>query len=156
MLKQAEASGPKLINIDMTDALHVVEAKQTPEHFLRECMKNLRSERIFFNGNGDRKDLVQLLLDFEDSIAVEVDRKRAKHLNLLTDDLERAHATGLGEARGSRSRNLLQRLTFHEKPKPIFHFSMPTPTMHVVSVELEQKGSSGQGVTCVSSEELCI
>jgi len=56
-------------------------------------------------------------------IAVEVDRKRAKHLNLLTEDLERAHATGLGEARRSRSRKLLRRLTFHEEPMPVVHMS---------------------------------
>jgi hypothetical protein len=37
---------------------------------------------------------------------------RAAHLKLLTGDLERAHATELGEARRSRSRNLLQRLPF--------------------------------------------
>ena len=63
-----------------------------------------------FHRGGDRKHVVQLLFDFEDLIAVEVDGKRAKHLNLLTEDLERAHATELGEARRSRSRNLLQRL----------------------------------------------
>jgi len=65
-----------------------------------------------FHRGGDRKHVVQLLFDFEDLIAVEVDGKRAKHLNLLTEDLERAHATELGEARRSRSRNLLQRLPF--------------------------------------------
>jgi hypothetical protein len=65
-----------------------------------------------FHRGGDRKHVVQLLFDFEDLIAVEVDGKRAKHLNLLTEDLERAHATGLGEARRSRSRKLLERAPY--------------------------------------------
>ena len=114
-LKQAEKSGPKLINIDVIGAPRVVEVLQSPERLLRECKKLLLSKQIFFTAGGgaDRKHVVQLLFDFEDMIAVEVDRKRAKHLNLLTADLERAHATGLGEARRSRSRKLLQRLTFH-------------------------------------------
>jgi len=188
-LKQAEKSGPKLINIDVIGAPRVVEVvAQSPGRLLRVCKKNLRSERIVFFGS-DRKEVVQLLLDFEDSIAVEVDQKRAKHLKLTTEDLVRA--------RRSRDLKLLQRLTVNEEPMPTQHVSVPTRTIHVVSVELErhgsgkietcrdkdlraanmvdglistfraalftsraddrdlntQKGSSGQGVTCVSSEE---
>ena len=188
-LKQAEASGSKLINIDVIGAPRVVEVvAQSPGRLLRVCKKNLRSERIVFFGS-DRKEVVQLLLDFEDSIAVEVDQKRAKHLKLTTEDLVRA--------RRSRDLKLLQRLTVNEEPMPTQHVSVPTRTIHVVSVELErhgsgkietcrdkdlraanmvdglistfraalftsraddrdlntQKGSSGQGVTCVSSEE---
>jgi hypothetical protein len=111
---QAEESGPKLINIDVTGDPRVVEVAQSPERLLRECKKLLLSKQIFFTagGGGDRKHVVQLLFDFEDMIAVEVDRKRAKHLKLLTADLEREHAAELGEARRSRSRKLLQRLTF--------------------------------------------
>ena len=194
---QAEESCSKLINIDVIGAPRVVKVAKLPGRLLRECKKNLRSERIFFFGSSDRKEVVQLLLDFEDSIAVEVDRKRAKHLKFRTEDLARAHATELGHARRSRARKLLQRLTFHEEPMPTLHVSVPTPTIHIVSVELErhgsgkietcrdkdlraanmvdgwigtfqaalftsravdrdlnaQKGSSGQGVTCVSSEE---
>ena len=113
LIAQAQESGPKFINIDVTGAPRVVEVAQSPERLLRECKKLLLSKQIFFTGGGDRKHVVQLLFDFEDMIAVEVDRKRASHLNLLTADLERAHATELGEARRSRSRKLLQRLTFH-------------------------------------------
>jgi hypothetical protein len=187
---QAEESGAKkLINIDVIGNPREVEVvAQSPGRLLRVCKKNLRSERIFFTGGGDRKHVVQLLLDFEDSIAVEVDRKRAKHLKLRTEDLERAHAMGLGEARRSRGVKLLPRVTVNEEP---------TRTFHVVSVGLErpgsgkietyrgkdlraanmvdglistfraalftsraddrdlnaQKGSSGQGETCVSSAE---
>ena len=83
-----------------------------PERLLRECKKLLLSKQIFFTGGGDRKHVVQLLFDFEDLISVEIDQKRAKHLNLLTEDLERAHAEELGEARRLRSRKLLQRLPF--------------------------------------------
>jgi hypothetical protein len=112
-LKQAEESGPKLINIDVTGAPRVVEVAQSPERLLRECKKLLLSKKqIFFTAGGDKKRVVQLLFDIEDMIAVEVDRKRAKHLNLLTEDLERAHATGLGEARRSRSRKLLERAPY--------------------------------------------
>jgi hypothetical protein len=111
-LKQAEESGPKLINIDVTRDPRVVEVAQSPERLLRECKKLLLSKQIFFTGGADRKHVVQLLFDFEDMIAVEVDRERAKHLNLFTADLERAHATGLGEARRSRYRKLLERAPY--------------------------------------------
>jgi hypothetical protein len=88
---QAEENGAKkLINIDVIGAPRVVKVAQSPGRLLRVCKKNLRSERIFFFGSSDRKEVVQLLLDFEDSIAVEVDRKRAKHLKLRTEDLVRA------------------------------------------------------------------
>jgi hypothetical protein len=130
---QAEESGPKkLINIDVNGAPRVVEVVQSPERLLRECKKMLRSKQIFFTGS-DRKEVVQLLLDFEDSIAVEVDRKRAKHLNLKTEDLERA--------RRSRHLKSLKRHTVNEEPMPTQHVSMPTRTFHVVSVELERHGS---------------
>jgi hypothetical protein len=185
---------------------------QSPGRLLRVCKKNLRSKRIFFFGS-DRKEVVQLLLDFEDSIAVEVDRKRAKHLKLRTEDLVRARrsrylkrfdgfafdGSSVAPQRtsdGSSSTDI-GRLPVNEEPMPTQHVSVPTRTFHVVSVELErpgsgkietyrgkdlraanmvdglistfraalftsraddrdlnaQKGSSGQGVTCVSSEE---
>ena len=128
--KQLLDCGPKLINIDVIDAPRVMEVvAQSPGRLLRECKKLLLSKRIFFNGNGDRKDLVQLLLDFEDSIAVEVDQKRAKHLKLTTEDLVRAR----------RSRE--QRHTVNEELMPTQHVSVPTRTIHVVSVELERPGS---------------
>ena len=111
---KAEESGPKLINIDVIGASRVVEVAQSPERLLSECKKVLLSKQIFFTAEGgvDRKQVVQQLFDFEDLIAVEVDRKRAKHLNLLTEDLERAHAEELGEARRSRSRKLLERAPY--------------------------------------------
>jgi hypothetical protein len=116
-LKQAEASGPKLINIDVIDALHVVEVAQSPELLLRKCKELLRDpERIFFTGRADRKQVVQLLSDFEDSIAVEFDQKRAEQLNLCTEDLEHALAVDMREARRMRVRKLLQRPTFHVEP----------------------------------------
>eukprot|EP00900_Chrysochromulina_parva_P011766 jgi/Chrpa1/20590/Chrysochromulina_OHIO_Genome00026982-RA len=113
-LKQAEASSLKFINIDRIDAPREVAVAQSPERLLRECKLQLRSKRIFFTGKADMKVVIQLLSDFEDSIAVESDQMRAKHLKLRTEDLERVHATELGEARRSRDRNLLQRLTSHE------------------------------------------
>ena len=126
LVAKAEKSGQKLINIDMTDALHVVEAKQSPEHFLRECKKKLRSKRIFFTGKADRKDVVQLLSDFEDSIAVEFDQKRAEHLYLRTQDLEHALTVDMREARRMRVRKLLQLPTLHVEPMLHFHVFKPT------------------------------
>jgi hypothetical protein len=125
---QAEASTPKFINIDVIGAPREVVVAQSPERLLRECKKNLRSERIFFTGNADRKEVVQLLFDFEYSIAVEFDPKRAEHLKLRTEDLEHAFTAELGDARKKRYRNMLQRLTFHEAPTRILHVSVPTPT----------------------------
>jgi hypothetical protein len=212
-VEQAEKSWSKLINIDVTSAPRVVEVEQLPGRLLRVCKKNLRSEQIFFFGSSDRKEVVQLLLDFEDSIAVEVDRKRAKHLKLRTEDLKRARrsryikrfdgfafdGSSVAPQRtsdGSSSTDI-GRLPVNEEPMPTQHVSVPTRTFHVVSVELErhgsgkietyrgkdlraanmvdglsstfraalftsraddrdlnaQKGSSGQGVTCVSSKE---
>jgi hypothetical protein len=124
---QAEESGPKLINIDLIDAPRVVEVVQSPErHLLQckkkllspelhliQCKKKLLSKQIFFTGKADQKDVVQLLFDFEDSISVEVDRRRARHSKFSTEDLEHEHAARLlGDARRTRSRKLLQRLTF--------------------------------------------
>ena len=109
-----------------------VKVKQSPEHFLNECKKKLRSKRICFTSGGDRKRVVQLLLDFEDSIAVHVDQKRAKLHKFRTEDLVRARTKELGEARRSRDRELLQRLTYHEEPMPTLHVSEPTHTMHAV------------------------
>jgi hypothetical protein len=210
---QAEESCSKLINIDVIGAPRVVKVAQSPGRLLRVCKKNLRSERIFFFGSSDRKEVVQLLLDFEDSISVEVDRKRAKHLKLRTEDLVRARrsryfkrfdgfafdGSSVAPQRtsdGSSSTDI-GRLPVNEEPMPTQHGSVPTRTIHVVSVELErhgsgkietyrgkdlraanmvdglsstfraalftsraddrdlnaQKGSSGQGVTCVSSKE---
>jgi hypothetical protein len=177
---QAEASSPKLINIDLIGAprevvlaqedgsatitvelqqwaktaklmlnrppetivqwlrarcFNVVTAKwfdTLPERLLRECKKNLRSHRIFFSGHADRKQAVQLLYDFEDSIAVEFDQKRAEHLKLRTEELEHALTAELREARRTRSRKMLQRLTVHVEPMRILHVSEPTHTIHAV------------------------
>ena len=77
-----------------------------------------------FHLGGDRKVVVQLLSDFEDSIAVEFDQKRAKlhklH-KLRTEDLVRARTKELGEARRSRNRKEQERFTFHEERMPILH-----------------------------------
>ena len=118
MLKQAEASSLKFINIDVIGAPREVVVAQSPEHLLRECKKKLRSKRIFFTGKADRKVVVQLLSDFEDSIAVEFDQKRAKLHKLRTEDLVRARTKELGEARRSRNRKEQERFTFHEEPMP--------------------------------------
>jgi hypothetical protein len=118
VLKQAEASSLKLINIDLIDAPRVVEVVQSPERHLLQCKKKLLSKQIFFTGKGDQKDVVQLLFDFEDSVSVEVDQRRARHSKFSTEDLEHEHAARqeyaerLGDARRTRSRKLLQRLTF--------------------------------------------
>ena len=113
----AAGRAAKLINIDVIDALHVVEVAQSPELLLRKCKELLRDpERIFFTGRADRKQVVQLLSDFEDSIAVEFDQKRAEQLNLCTEDLEHALAVDTREARRMRVRKLLQRPTFHVEP----------------------------------------
>jgi hypothetical protein len=101
---QAEASSLKFINIDIIGAPREEVVAQSPEHLLRQCKKKLRSKQIFFTGKADQKVVVQLLSDFEDSIAVEFDQKRARHLPFLTEDLKRAHAEKLGEARRARSR----------------------------------------------------
>jgi hypothetical protein len=148
LIAQAEASSWKFINIDVNGAPREVVVALSPERLLRECKKKLRSKRIFFSGgNADRKVLVQLLSDFEDSIAVEFDQMRARHLNLRTEDLVRARTEELGEARRSRDRKepSLARggwacwpLTSHEETLqplfafPILHVSEPTLTVHVV------------------------
>jgi len=119
VLKQAEASSLKFINIDLIDAPREVVVAQSPEHLLRRCKKKLRSKQVFFTGKADRKDVVQLLSDFEDSIAVEFDQKRAKLLKLRTEDLVRAKE--LGEARRSRDRKEQERLSSHEEPMPTQH-----------------------------------
>ena len=121
VLKQAEASSLKFINIDVIGAPREVVVAQSPEHLLRECKKKLRSKQIFFTGKADRKVVVQLLSDFEDSIAVEFDQKRAKLHKLRTEDLVRARTKELGEARRSRDRKEQERFTFHEERMPILH-----------------------------------
>jgi hypothetical protein len=72
LIARAEASSPKLINIDVVGAPRVVEVAQSPERFLSACIVKLRSRDIFFAGNADRKAVVQLLRDMDASIAVEV------------------------------------------------------------------------------------
>jgi hypothetical protein len=72
LIALAEASSPKLINIDVVGAPRVVEVTQSPERFLRDSKKKLRSKRIFYTGKADRKHVVQLLRDMDASIAVEV------------------------------------------------------------------------------------
>jgi len=128
---QAEKSVPKLINIDLIGVRKEVEVEQSPERLLLECKVQLRSKRVFFTGGADRKHVVQLLSDFEDSIAVEFDQKRAKHLNLRTEDLEHALTAELREARRARFHKLLQYPTFHEEPMPILHVSEPALTVYV-------------------------
>jgi len=132
LIAQAEESGPKFINIDVIGAPCEVVVAQSPEDLLRRCKKKLLSKKIFFTGKADRKVVVQLLSDFEDSIAVEFDQQRASHLNLRTEDLERARTKELGDARRSRDRKLQQRLTVHVEPTLIHHVSEPTHTIHVV------------------------
>ena len=127
VLKQAEASSLKFINIDVIGAPREVVVAQSSEHLLRECKKKLRSKRIFFTGKADMKVVVQLLSDFEDSIAVEFDQKRAKLHKLTTEDLMRA-TEELGKARRSRDRKEQEGLTFHEEPMPILHV-MPKTTV---------------------------
>jgi hypothetical protein len=134
LIAQAEASSLKFINIDLIDAPREVAVAQSPEHLLRECKKKLRSKRIFFTGKADMKVVIQLLSDFEDSIAVEFDQMRAKHLKLRTEDLVRARTKELGEARRSRDLKLLQRLTFQEEPIPTLHVSTKAPEPKRVSV----------------------
>lgn len=113
LIAQAEESGPKLININLIGAPHEVIVVQSPERHLRECKVQLRSERrSFFTGGADRQQVLRLLTDFEDSIAVEFDQKRAKHLKLKTEDLEHALTKELREARRARFRKLLRRLSF--------------------------------------------
>ena len=120
LLESLEVSGPKLMNIDVIGAPREVEVKQSPEQLLRQCKRKLRSKQIFFTGNADRKVVIQLLSDFEDSIAVQFDQKRAEHLNLRSEDLDQVIAE-VREARRSRFCKLLQRLTFHEEPMTILN-----------------------------------
>jgi hypothetical protein len=136
-LKQAEASSLKFINIDVIGAPREVVVAQSPERLLRECKKNLCSERIFFTGRADRKQVVQLLSDFEDSIAVEFDQKRAEDLNLCTEVLEHALAVDMREARRMRVRKLLQLPTLHVEPMLHFHVFNPTLVRFVSSFSAE-------------------
>jgi hypothetical protein len=106
-----------------------VVVAQSPERLLRECKKNLCSDRIFFTGRADRKQVVQLLSDFEDSIAF--DQERAELQKLRTEDLAQV-ITEAREARRSRSRKEQGRLTFYEEPMTILHVYEPTHTIHVV------------------------
>ena len=126
-LASVEASGPKLINIDVIDVPFVVTVAQSPERLLRECKKKLLSKQICFTGKADRKVVVQLLSDFEDSIAVHFDQKRAEHLYLRTQDLEHALTVDMREARRMRVRKLLQLPTLHVEP--ILHFHVFKPTL---------------------------
>jgi hypothetical protein len=130
---------------------NVVTAKwfdTLPEHLLRECKKNLCSERIFFTGNADRKQVVQLLCDFEDSIAVEFDQKRAEHLKLRTEDLEHVLTAELREARRSRFRELLQLLTVRQrKGRLTVHEEPPTPILHVSEPEPEPEPEPAVGAS---------
>jgi hypothetical protein len=121
VLKHAEASSLKFINIDLIDAPREVVVVQSPEHLLRRCKKKLRSKQVFFTGKADRKDVVQLLSDFEDSIAVEFDQKRAKLHQLRTEDLVLVRTKELGEARRSRNRKEQERFASHEEPMPTLH-----------------------------------
>jgi len=71
-IARAEASSPKLINIDLVGAPRVVEVTQSPERLLRECIVKLRSRDISFPGKAGRENVVQLLRDLDASIAVQV------------------------------------------------------------------------------------
>jgi len=130
LVAQAEASSLKFINIDVIDKPREVVVAQSPEHLLRQCKKKLRSNQIFFNGKADQKDVVQLLSDFKESIAVKFDHERAKLQKLRTEDLAQV-ITEARETRRSRSRKEQVRLTFHEEPTLILHVYEPTPILHV-------------------------
>jgi hypothetical protein len=132
LLESLEESGPKLMNIDVIGAPDEVVVAQSPEHFLRHCKKKLRSKKIFFTGKADQKVVVQLLSDFEGSITVQFDQKRAEHLKLRTEDLEDALTADMREARRKRARKKLQRLTVQEEPMRVLHVSEPTHTIHAV------------------------
>ncbi len=131
LVAQAEASSPKFINIDLIGAPRPVVVTQSPEHFLRQCKKKLRSKEIFFTGKADQKVVVQLLSDFEDSIAVEFDQKRASRLKLRSEDLAQV-ITEVREARRTRIRKMLQSLTVYEEPMTILHVYEPTHTINAV------------------------
>jgi hypothetical protein len=75
LIARAEASSPKLINIDVVGAPGEVEVAQSPERFLRECIVKLRSRYVFFTGKADKKDVVQLLRDMDAWIAVDFDQR---------------------------------------------------------------------------------
>jgi hypothetical protein len=131
LIAQAEESGPKFINIDVIGAPCEVLVAQSPEDLLRQCKKKLLSKKICFTGKADRKVVVQLLSDFEGSIAVEFDQERAKLQKLRTEDLAQV-ITEAPEARRSRSRKEQGRLTVHEERTPILHVPEPTHILHVV------------------------
>ena len=137
LVAQAEASGPKLINIDIIGNPREVVVAQSPERLLRQCKKKLRSKQIFFTGKADRKDVVQLLSDFEDSIAVQFDQMRAEHLNLRSEDLDQV-IKEVREARRMRFRKMLQRLTVYEEPTPILHEVPAAPLPQPLSSDWKQ------------------
>ena len=81
LIARAEASSPKLINIDVVGAPREIVVAQSPKRLLRECIVKLRSKTIVLTGNYGRwdvvrffrdRDIIQLLSDLEASIAVEV------------------------------------------------------------------------------------
>jgi len=84
-VEQAVRSGEKLVVVDfiLAGRPEEVKVRQSPEQLLKECMTKLLSAKAtFFTGRGDRSQVVQMLTDFEDSIAVEFDEKRASNLSL--------------------------------------------------------------------------
>ena len=130
-IMEAEESGLKLVNINTANALEPVDVKQSPEHLLRECKALLQSQRrIFFTGSADRKVVVQLLVDFEDSVAAEFDERRAAHLNFTTKDLTLAVKDQLQKARKARFGKSLRRIRV--EPMPLVHRPLsldPEPPM---------------------------
>jgi hypothetical protein len=72
LILRAEASSPKLINIDVIGAQREIVVAQSPERLLRECIVKLHSREVYFTGGGDRKHVDQLLRDFDASISQSV------------------------------------------------------------------------------------
>ena len=111
LIEEADRSCPKLINIDVIGRPHKVIVSQTPVRLLHACMDKLNSKKkTTFTGKGDRKVVLQVLQDFEESIAVQFDEKRAQHLKYNTKDLEKA-MLDYKMARKGRHQNSLDRHT---------------------------------------------
>ena len=104
-VKQAEDSAPKLVNIDGTREKDLgLSVDQPPRELLREKLARLKSTKLtFFTGKADRKDVRQLLTDFEDAVARTFDERRAGPLHFTTYDLQLAHIEKLASARRMRS-----------------------------------------------------
>ena len=108
-VQRAETFAPKLVNIDSPDAPDVKAVQKPPEYFLRECKKKLRSEtQAKFTGGSDRPKVLQVLADFEDSIATEFDAKRVDHIFRAKVGTETADLAMAREARKEEEKNALK------------------------------------------------